>query len=62
MRVGIAADHGGFMLKEELAALLRAEGHEVTTSAPAASTRRTTTPISSSPWRGPWRKGGSSGG
>ena len=29
MRVGIATDHGGFALKEELAARLRAAGHEV---------------------------------
>lgn len=29
MRVGIAADHGGFDLKEELTARLRATGHEV---------------------------------
>jgi ribose 5-phosphate isomerase B len=29
MRVGIAADHGGFDLKEDLAARLRAAGHEV---------------------------------
>jgi len=29
MRVGIAADHGGFGLKEELVARLRAAGHEV---------------------------------
>jgi hypothetical protein len=29
MRVGIAADHGGFGLKEELVAQLRAGGHEV---------------------------------
>jgi ribose 5-phosphate isomerase B len=29
MRVGIAADHGGFLLKEGLAARLRAAGHEV---------------------------------
>jgi len=29
MRVGIAADHGGFALKQELAARLKAEGHEV---------------------------------
>ncbi|HWQ53030.1 MAG TPA: RpiB/LacA/LacB family sugar-phosphate isomerase [Bryobacteraceae bacterium] len=28
MRVGIAADHGGFNLKEDLAARLRAAGHE----------------------------------
>lgn len=29
MRVGIAADHGGFNLKEDLAAQIRTEGHEV---------------------------------
>lgn len=29
MRVGIATDHGGFALKEELAAYLREAGHEV---------------------------------
>ncbi len=29
MRVGIATDHGGFELKEELAARLKAAGHEV---------------------------------
>jgi len=29
MRVGIATDHGGFGLKEELVAYLRHEGHEV---------------------------------
>jgi ribose 5-phosphate isomerase B len=30
MRIGIATDHGGFELKEKLAAQLRAAGHEVT--------------------------------
>ena len=29
MRIGMAADHGGFELKERLAALLREAGHEV---------------------------------
>ena len=29
MRVGIATDHGGFALKEELIARIRAAGHEV---------------------------------
>jgi ribose 5-phosphate isomerase B len=29
MRVGIATDHGGFTLKEEMVAQLRAAGHEV---------------------------------
>jgi ribose 5-phosphate isomerase B len=30
MRIGIAADHGGFELKEKLAARLREAGHEIT--------------------------------
>ena len=30
MKVGIATDHGGFALKEELVAQLRGAGHEVT--------------------------------
>ena len=30
MRVGIATDHGGFALKEDLVARLRAAGHDVT--------------------------------
>ena len=30
MRVGLAADHGGFTMKERLAAALRGAGHEVT--------------------------------
>ncbi len=29
IRIGIAADHGGFTMKERLAAALRAAGHEV---------------------------------
>ena len=29
MRVGIATDHGGYSLKEELMARLRAAGHEI---------------------------------
>ena len=29
MRVGIGADHGGFLMKEELARKIAAEGHEV---------------------------------
>ena len=29
MRIGIAADHGGFELKEQLAARVRNEGHDV---------------------------------
>ena len=30
MRIGIAADHGGFTMKERLAAVLKGDGHEVT--------------------------------
>ncbi|MDA8430338.1 MAG: RpiB/LacA/LacB family sugar-phosphate isomerase [Geobacteraceae bacterium] len=30
MRIGIAADHGGFEMKAQLAAALRSAGHEVT--------------------------------
>ena len=29
MRIGIAADHGGFLLKEQLAVRLKSAGHEV---------------------------------
>jgi ribose 5-phosphate isomerase B len=29
MRIGIATDHGGFSLKQDLVAQLRAAGHEV---------------------------------
>jgi len=29
MRVGIASDHGGFVLKDQVAELLRSSGHEV---------------------------------
>lgn len=29
MRVGIASDHGGFALKEQVVELLRGSGHEV---------------------------------
>jgi ribose 5-phosphate isomerase B len=36
MRIGLAADHGGFALKEELAALLRAAGHDLADFGPAA--------------------------
>ena len=29
MRVGMAADHGGFALKDQIAGVLREEGYEV---------------------------------
>ncbi len=37
MRIGMATDHGGFGLKEELAAHLREAGHEVVGFAPLHS-------------------------
>jgi ribose 5-phosphate isomerase RpiB len=37
MRVGIATDHGGFGLKEELLGRLRAAGHEVVDLGPTTS-------------------------
>ena len=36
MRIGIAADHGGYALKEELCRALREEGHQVSDFGPAA--------------------------
>ena len=36
MRIGVAADHGGFELKERLAALLREANHEVVDYGPSA--------------------------
>ena len=35
MRIGIAADHGGYALKEQLREALREEGHQVTDFGPA---------------------------
>jgi ribose 5-phosphate isomerase B len=35
MRIGIAADHGGYVLKEELRVALGAEGHQVKDFGPA---------------------------
>jgi len=36
MRIGLGGDHGGFELKQTLAARLRALGHEITDFGPAA--------------------------
>ncbi len=35
MKIGLAADHGGFELKQKIAALLREAGHEVTDFGPS---------------------------
>jgi ribose 5-phosphate isomerase B len=36
MKIGLAADHGGFELKQMLAARLRAEGHEIADFGPTS--------------------------
>ena len=55
MRVGIATDHGGFGLKEELIARLRAAGHEIVDfGAHTLECRTTTIPTSSCRSRRPW--------
>lgn len=46
MRIGLAADHGGFALKQSLLDALADSGHELVISGPPSSTRRTTTPTS----------------
>ena len=57
MRIGMAADHGGFELKERLAALLKEAGHDVVDFGPSALDPRTTIPILWFPWRGPRPEG-----
>ena len=47
MRIGIAADHGGFDLKESPSARLRAAGYDALTSALISFSPATTIPISS---------------
>ena len=42
MRIGIATDHGGFWLKQELLARLDAAGHEVVDFGAGSSPTRTT--------------------
>lgn len=41
MRIAMASDHAGRALKEEIKALLRADGHEISTSAPTPTTPQT---------------------
>ncbi|MDO8426446.1 MAG: hypothetical protein Q7T24_02885 [Deltaproteobacteria bacterium] len=52
MRVGIAADHGGFILKERLAAALRGSGHELIDFGSFSPALTAITPTSSSRSRG----------
>ena len=48
MQLGIATDHGGFRLKEDLLARLRAAGHDVVDFGARALNPTTTIPTSSS--------------
>ena len=57
MRIGIAADHGGFILKEELAESLRGAGYEVVDFGAINWTPGMTTRTSSSPWPRPSPRG-----
>lgn len=50
MRVGIATDHGGFGLKEDLVARLKAAGHEVVDFGAHHLESATTAPTLSSHW------------
>ena len=51
MRVGIASDHGGFNLKEDLLGRLEAAGHDVVDFGAHSPSSAMTTPISSFPSR-----------
>jgi len=57
MRVGIATDHGGFGLKEELVAYLRTAGHEVVEYGAVALTPGDDYPTSSFHWLRRWLAG-----
>ena len=48
MRIGIATDHGGFGLKEELVKQLRGAGHEVVDFGAHELSKTMTIPITSS--------------
>jgi glycerate kinase len=62
MRGGIATDHGGFGLKEELVAHLRGAGHEVIEFGAHGLSRATIIPTSSSRSPALWQRGRWSGG
>ena len=57
MRVGIATDHGGFGLKEELVAQLRAAGHEVVDFGANSLSPDDDYPDFVTPLATPWRRG-----
>lgn len=52
MRIGIATDHGGFDLKEELLVRLKEAGHEVVDFGAHSINQATIIRILSSRWRG----------
>ena len=52
MRVGIAADHGGFILKGEVAEFLRSKGYEVEDLVHTKWILRMTIPTLSYHWHG----------
>ena len=62
MRLGIATDHGGFGLKEELVAHLRAAGHEVVDFGAHGLNPGDDYPDFVIPLAGLWRQGRSSAG
>ena len=49
-RIGVAADHGGFELKQELVRMLRQAGYEVGDYGDSQPDRRMTIRILSCPW------------
>ena len=55
MRVGIAADHGGFDLKEALSQSLRKAGFAIVDYAPRNWMPGTITQTLSCRWQKPWR-------
>jgi ribose 5-phosphate isomerase B len=60
MRIGVATDHGGFSLKEELIAQLRAAGHEVVDFGAKSLSPDDDYPDYVSRSAGRWRRGRSS--
>ena len=62
MRIGIAADHGGFTMKERLVVMLKGEGHEVTDFGALQLDPADDYPDFVIPWQGEWRREKWSGG
>ena len=62
MKIAVAADHGGFEMKQVLVARLRSVGHEVTDFGATRLIPTTTTLTTSSHWPGPYRPARSTAG